>query len=48
MRLKRFITLAIIILTKVTFSQNSGIKGKIIDEKTGEVFKTPIKGGVQK
>lgn len=38
MRLKLFITLIIIAFTKVTFSQNSSIKGKIIDEKTGEVL----------
>ncbi len=38
MKLKFFITLAIIVLTKVVFSQNSSIKGKVIDEKTGETL----------
>lgn len=38
MKLKFFITLAIVVLTKVVFSQNSGIKGKVIDEKTAETL----------
>jgi len=38
MKLKFFITLVILVITKVTFSQNSSIKGKVIDEKTGETL----------
>lgn len=38
MKLKFFITLVILVVTKVTFSQNSSIKGKVIDEKTGETL----------
>ncbi|HLC82775.1 MAG TPA: carboxypeptidase-like regulatory domain-containing protein, partial [Bacteroidia bacterium] len=38
MKLKFFITLVIIVITKVLFSQNSSIKGKVIDEKTGETL----------
>ncbi|MBL7884283.1 MAG: carboxypeptidase-like regulatory domain-containing protein, partial [Bacteroidia bacterium] len=38
MNFKLFITLIILICTKVTFSQNSSIKGKVIDEKTGETL----------
>jgi outer membrane receptor protein involved in Fe transport len=38
MNLKLFATLIIIALTKVTISQNSSVKGKVIDEKTGETL----------
>ena len=38
MNLKFYITLAILVFTKVVFSQNSNIKGKVIDEKTGETL----------
>lgn len=38
MKLKLFFTLIIIAITKVAISQNSGIKGKVIDEKTGETL----------
>ncbi|MBA3972196.1 MAG: carboxypeptidase-like regulatory domain-containing protein [Bacteroidetes bacterium] len=38
MKLKFFITLVIVVLTKVVFSQNSSIKGKVIDEKTAETL----------
>lgn len=38
MNLKFFITLVTIVIVKVTFSQNSSIKGKVIDEKTGETL----------
>ncbi len=38
MKLKFFITLIFIVVTKVTFSQNSSIKGKVLDEKTGETL----------
>jgi CarboxypepD_reg-like domain/TonB-dependent Receptor Plug Domain len=38
MRLKLIIALAFIFFTKVVFSQNSSIKGKVIDEKTGETL----------
>ncbi|OFY83217.1 MAG: hypothetical protein A3F72_03365 [Bacteroidetes bacterium RIFCSPLOWO2_12_FULL_35_15] len=38
MKLNIFITLAIIVVTKVVFSQSSSIKGKVIDEKTGETL----------
>lgn len=38
MNFKTLFTLAIVIITKVAFSQNSSIKGKVIDEKTGETL----------
>jgi TonB-dependent receptor len=38
MNLKLFAALLFVALTKVTFSQNSSIKGKVIDEKTGETL----------
>ena len=38
MKLKFIITLVILVITKITFSQNSSIKGKVIDEKTGETL----------
>ena len=38
MKLKFIVTLVIIIAAKVVFSQNSSIKGKVIDEKTGETL----------
>jgi outer membrane receptor protein involved in Fe transport len=38
MNLKFYITLVILVFTKVGFSQNSSIKGKVIDEKTGETL----------
>src|SRR3954463_15232880 len=38
MKLRVLIALAFICLTKVVFSQSSSIKGKVIDEKTGETL----------
>jgi hypothetical protein len=38
MNLRLIITLVIFAFTKVAISQNSGIKGRVIDEKTGETL----------
>lgn len=38
MKFRLILTLAIIAFTKVAISQNSSIKGKVIDEKTGETL----------
>ncbi|MFL5765822.1 MAG: outer membrane beta-barrel protein [Bacteroidia bacterium] len=38
MKLRILLLAAFIVLTKLTFSQNSAIKGKVIDEKTGETL----------
>lgn len=38
MNSRLFLTLVIIAFTKVAISQNSGIKGKVVDEKTGETL----------
>lgn len=38
MNFRLLFTLAIIIVTKVAISQNSSIKGKVVDEKTGETL----------
>lgn len=38
MNLKFYITLLILVFTKIGFSQNSSIKGKVIDDKTGETL----------
>jgi hypothetical protein len=38
MNVKFIITLAILTITKVVFSQNSSIKGRVIDEKTAETL----------
>ena len=38
MKLKFILTLAIIAFTKVAISQNTSIKGRVIDEKTGETL----------
>lgn len=38
MNLRFSVTLVLIVVTKVLFSQNSSIKGKVIDEKTGETL----------
>jgi TonB-dependent receptor len=38
MKFKTIITLALIIIVKLAISQNSSIKGKVIDEKTGETL----------
>lgn len=38
MKFKLLITLAIIVFTKVVNSQNSSVKGRVIDEKTGETL----------
>lgn len=38
MKKKLFITLAVIIYINAAFAQNSNIKGKVIDEKTGETL----------
>ena len=38
MKLKLYIVLTIVVFTKVVFSQNSSIKGKVIDEKTAETL----------
>jgi TonB-dependent receptor len=38
MKLKLVITLVVVLFTKVVFSQNSSIKGKIIDKQTGEAL----------
>ena len=38
MKLKLFTTLVVVLFTKIVFSQNSSIKGKVIDEKTGETL----------
>jgi hypothetical protein len=38
MKKKLFFTLAVIIYINAAFAQNSNIKGKVIDEKTGETL----------
>ncbi len=38
MNFKTLFTIAIVIITKVAISQNSSIKGKVIDEKNGETL----------
>jgi hypothetical protein len=38
MKLNTLFTLTIILITKLAFSQSAGIKGKVIDEKSGETL----------